>query len=111
MSCMELIDAMPPGLYEAVITEVDENTVRPDLVGQIPVRLESAHWTISAHWEPRAADDLRFATVARVSEINKGLRPSSRRLCAWLSLTMGPKRPGQRIPTGCASPCSPTRIL
>ena len=30
VSCMELIDVLPPGLYEAVITEVDENTVNPD---------------------------------------------------------------------------------
>ena len=30
VSCMEMIDVLPPGLYEAVITEVDENTVNPD---------------------------------------------------------------------------------
>ena len=31
-SCMDMIDLMPPGLYEAVITEVDEDTEqsRPD---------------------------------------------------------------------------------
>jgi pimeloyl-ACP methyl ester carboxylesterase len=31
VSCIELIDAVPPGLYEAVITEVDENTVNRNL--------------------------------------------------------------------------------
>ncbi len=75
VSCMELIDAMPPGLYEAVITEVDENTVRPDLVqGKYLFRLESRTLDhIRALGTNDAADDLRFATVARVSEINKGL--------------------------------------
>ena len=28
-SCMDMIDLMPPGLYEAVITEVDESTEHP----------------------------------------------------------------------------------
>jgi Protein of unknown function (DUF3141) len=114
VSCMELIDAMPPGLYEAVITEVDENTVHPDLVqGKYLFRLESRTLDhIRALGTNDAADDLRFATVVRVLEINRAYtRLSSRRLCAWLSLTRGPKRPGQRIPTGCASLCSPTRIL
>src|ERR1700750_2245200 len=32
VSCMEMIDVLPPGLYEAVITEVDENTANPDLI-------------------------------------------------------------------------------
>ena len=31
-SCIELIDVLPPGLYEAVITEVEEDTARPDLI-------------------------------------------------------------------------------
>jgi hypothetical protein len=75
VSCMELIDAIPPGLYEAVITEVDENTVRPYLVqGKYLFRLESRTLDhIRALGTNDAADDLRFATVARVSEINKGL--------------------------------------
>jgi poly(3-hydroxyalkanoate) synthetase len=32
VSCMDLINVMPPGLYEAVITEVDENTKSRELV-------------------------------------------------------------------------------
>jgi pimeloyl-ACP methyl ester carboxylesterase len=31
-SCMEMIDLMPPGLYEAVITEVAEGTAHPELI-------------------------------------------------------------------------------
>ncbi len=75
VSCMELIDAMPPGLYEAVITEVDEHTVHPDLVqGKYLFRLEARTLDhIRALGTNDAADELRFATVARVSEINKGL--------------------------------------
>ena len=75
VSCMELIDVLPPGLYEAVITEVDENTVNPDLVqGKYLFRLEARTLDhIRALGGNDAADDLRFATVARVSEINRGL--------------------------------------
>ena len=75
VSCMELIDAMPPGLYEAVISEVDEETVNPDLVeGKYLFRLETRTLNhIRALGGNDAADDMRFATVARVSEINKGL--------------------------------------
>ena len=31
-SCIDLIDMLPPGLYEAVITEVEEDTARRDLI-------------------------------------------------------------------------------
>jgi pimeloyl-ACP methyl ester carboxylesterase len=75
VSCMEMIDVLPPGLYEAVITEVDEQTVRPDLVqGKYLFRLEPRTLNdIRALGGNDAADDLRFATVARVSEINRGI--------------------------------------
>jgi pimeloyl-ACP methyl ester carboxylesterase len=75
VSCSELIDAMPPGLYEAVITEVAEDTLNPGLIqGKYLFRLEGrtlGH--IRALGTNNAADDIRFATVARVSEITKGL--------------------------------------
>jgi hypothetical protein len=75
VSCMEMIDAMPLGLYEAVITEVDENTVHPHLIqGKYLFSLEARTLNhIRALGTNDAADDLQFATVARVSEINKGL--------------------------------------
>jgi pimeloyl-ACP methyl ester carboxylesterase len=75
VSCSELIDAMPPGLYEAVITEVDEDTANPGLIqGKYLFRLEARTLEhIRALGTNDAEDDLRFATVARVSEINKGL--------------------------------------
>jgi len=75
VSCMEMIDVLPPGLYEAVITDVDENTVNPELVqGRYLFRLEARTVNdIRALGGNDAADDQRFATVARVSEINQGL--------------------------------------
>ena len=75
VSCMEMIDLMPPGLYEAVITEVDEDTEHPDLIhGKYLFRLEARTLDdIRALGGNDAADDPRFATAARVSEINHGL--------------------------------------
>jgi hypothetical protein len=72
---MELIDVLPPGLYEAVITEVDANTVRRDLVqGKYLFRLEARTLDdIRAFGCNDAEDDRRFAAVARVSEINRGI--------------------------------------
>src|SRR3984957_3267255 len=75
VSCMELIDVLPPGLYEAVITEVDESTVNPELVqGRYLFRLEGRTLDdIRSLGGNDPADDARFATVARVSEVNLGL--------------------------------------
>lgn len=74
-SCIDLIDLLPPGLYEAVITEVDDAVRRPDLIdGRYLFRLEAR--TVADIREivgQRAEDDLRFAVAAQVSEINKGL--------------------------------------
>lgn len=74
-SCMEMIDLLPPGLYEAVITEVDETTVNPGLIhGKYLFRLEARTLDdIRALGVNSEADDRRFATAARVSEINTGL--------------------------------------
>ena len=75
VSCMEMIDVLPPGLYEAVITEVDESTVNLELVeGKYLFLLETRTLNdIRALGGNDAVDDARFATVARVSEINLGL--------------------------------------
>jgi len=75
VNCMEMIDALPPGLYEAVITEVDANTANPNLIeGKYLFQLEQRQLDdIRALGDNSAEDDARFATVARVSEINLGL--------------------------------------
>jgi len=75
VSCMEMIDLMPPGLYEATITEVGEDTQNRELVdGKYLFRLEPRTLDdIRAFGVNSAVDDKRFAAVARVSEINLGL--------------------------------------
>jgi len=74
-SCMEMIDLLPPGLYEAVISEFDDATVHPELIhGRYLFRLEARSLDdIRALGNNDAEDNQRFATVARVSEINHGL--------------------------------------
>jgi hypothetical protein len=74
-SCIDLINLLPPGLYEAVITEVEEGTARPDLIeGKYLLSLQRRTLDdIRALGRNDAEDDRRFRTVARVSEINRGL--------------------------------------
>jgi pimeloyl-ACP methyl ester carboxylesterase len=71
----DLIDVLPPGLYEAVFEEKTSATASQELVsGNYVVRFEPrslAH--IRALGTNDVADDLRFATVARVSEVTQGL--------------------------------------
>ena len=74
-NCMDMIDLMPPGLYEAVITDVGENTANADLVhGHYLFRLEARTLdAIRALGGNDAADERRFETAARVSDVNLGL--------------------------------------
>ena len=74
-SNIDLIDVLPPGLYEAVMTPKTDAVARSELVG--------GDWVV--RFERRTMDDIRaivqpsienerlFATVQRVSEINLGL--------------------------------------
>jgi Protein of unknown function (DUF3141) len=73
--CMDMIDVMPPGLYEAVITGVDEDTENPELArGNYLFSLEARTLAdIRALGGNSPEEDQCFATVARVSEINQGL--------------------------------------
>jgi hypothetical protein len=73
--CMDMIDLMPPGLYEAVITGVDETIENPQLVqGDYLFTLETRTLDdIRALGGNSAEDDLAFTTAARVSEINQSL--------------------------------------
>ncbi len=75
VTCMEMIEATPPGLYEAVISEVGEDTANRDLVdGKYLFRLEPRTLDdIRAFGANSPEDDKRFAAVARLSEINLGL--------------------------------------
>jgi hypothetical protein len=74
-SCIELIDLLPPGLYEAVITQASQDIPRADLIeGGYLLSLEPRTLDdIRAFGTNSAADEARFATVARLSQVNKGL--------------------------------------
>jgi hypothetical protein len=66
---------MPPGLYEAVITGVDETVENPELVhGNYLFGLETRKLDdIRKIGGNSAEDDRAFATVAQVSEITQGV--------------------------------------
>ena len=74
-SNVDLIDVLPPGLYEAVMSPRSAEDANPEAIG--------GDWIV--RFEPRTIDDIRtivqpsaenerrFAAVRRVSEINLGL--------------------------------------
>jgi hypothetical protein len=72
---MDMIDLMPPGLYEAVITGIDENVENRELVqGNYLFSLESRTLDdIRKLGGNSPEDDRAFATVARLSEITQGV--------------------------------------
>jgi hypothetical protein len=72
---IDLIDVLPPGLYEAVFEKKAADTTSPDLVtGEWVMRCEQRTLDdIRAMGGNNAADERRFATAARVSEINLAL--------------------------------------
>ena len=72
---MDMIDLMPPGLYEAVITGIDESIENYELVqGGYLFSLETRTLDdIRRLGGNSPEDDRAFATVARLSEINQGL--------------------------------------
>ena len=88
---MELIDAMPPGLYEIVIKEKQST--------EVPSEGEAADFDLCI--EERGLDDIRalgcnsledereFAAVARVSELNNALYQTF--LQPWIKMISGPQ--------------------
>jgi len=72
---MDMIDLMPPGLYEAVISGIDESVENADLVqGNYLFSLEARKLDdIRKIGGNSPEDDLAFATAARLSEINEGI--------------------------------------
>jgi hypothetical protein len=74
-SNIDLIDTLPPGLYEAVFEPAASGTANPDLVtGDWVMRCEARTLgDIRALGGNDAADERRFETAARVSEINLAL--------------------------------------
>jgi len=74
-SNIDLIDVLPPGLYEAVLTPKDPNDPTADLIaGDYLVSFEMRDFdAIRALGGNDLEDERKFATVARISEINLGL--------------------------------------
>ncbi|HVJ41805.1 MAG TPA: DUF3141 domain-containing protein [Dongiaceae bacterium] len=74
VNCMDLIDMMPPGLFEAVITEVDEDTENAALIqGRYLLQLEHRKLDDVRAICGQEDDNPYFATVARLSEVNRSL--------------------------------------
>ena len=74
-SNIDLIDVLPPGLYEAVMTPKDPNDPTVEHIGGgYLVRFESRTLDdIRALGANSLEDDRKFAAAARISEINLGL--------------------------------------
>jgi len=74
-SNIDMIDTLPPGLYEAVFESKAGDTTNPDLVsGDWVMRCEARTFdNIRALGCNDAADERRFETAARVSETNLAL--------------------------------------
>jgi pimeloyl-ACP methyl ester carboxylesterase len=74
-SNIDLIDVLPPGLYEAVMIPKDRGDASADLIGgDYLVRFETRTLDdIRAMGGNDEEDERKFAAVARVSEINLGL--------------------------------------
>ena len=74
-SNIDLIDCLPPGLYEAVITEKNSDSANIDLVtGDYISRFEARSLEdIRAMGGNTLEDERCFAAVARLSEVNHGL--------------------------------------
>jgi pimeloyl-ACP methyl ester carboxylesterase len=79
-AAMDMIDVMPPGLYEAVFLDKDEEMLQAEIAsgdlaaGDYVMRFERRDLdALRALGGNDLADERRFATVARVSEINQGL--------------------------------------
>jgi pimeloyl-ACP methyl ester carboxylesterase len=72
---MDLIDGIPPGLYEIVITDTSESDVGADLLaGDFHVRIEERSIEDIRELGCNSIEDEReFETVARVSERNNAL--------------------------------------
>src|SRR4249920_3123521 len=74
-SNIDLIDVLPPGLYEAVMTPRSADDANPEAIGgEWIVRFEPRTIEdIRSIVQPSAENERRFAAVRRVSEINLGL--------------------------------------
>ncbi|QZA80802.1 DUF3141 domain-containing protein [Deefgea piscis] len=108
-SNIDLIDVLPPGLYEAVLTPKTAEVLNPEWVeGDWIVRFESRTLTdIRQIVQPNQDDALRFATVARVSEIN--LEGYRRWIQPWVRLAVN--TPINQYFKACAAALAPASVF
>ena len=89
---MDMIDSMPPGLYEIVITDKSEGEVGGELLeGDFNVRIEERSLDdIRALGCNSIEDEREFEAVARVSQFNNALYSTFVRpwLRAWVTPQM-----------------------
>ena len=87
---MDYIDVMPPGLYETTVTHVDDRN-DPELIERdYLLEFTPRNFTeLDRDVMHKPEDDRRFATVARVSEINLGMYRLF--LQPWLKATITPE--------------------
>jgi len=88
---MELIDTMPPGLYEIVITDKAGGEGSPEgEAGDFDVSIEARGLDdIRALGCNSLEDEREFAAVARVSELNNALYQTF--LQPWIKMVSGPQ--------------------
>lgn len=73
-SNMDLIDVLPPGLYEAVLHEKTDEPGAEFVEGEYALRFEPRSIAdLAVHGGTSPEDELRFAAVRRVSEANLAL--------------------------------------
>ena len=105
-SNIDLIDVLPPGLYEAVLTPKGEAVDNPDLVtGEWVMRCEARTLDdIRALGGNDLADERKFEAAARLSEINlRSTAPSpSRVVRALVDRRRSPRRCGGCTRCGCS---------
>ena len=111
---MDLIDLMPPGLYEAVITGIDETVENPELVqGDYLFTSGGAHARRTSGRSAATAPRTSCASPRRPGfpkSTRASTAPLSARWCA-LAATEQSAEPLRHAAsrTGCVSRCSPTQ--
>ena len=85
VNTLDLIEALPPGLYEMILEEKTAEAVGADLLpGQYLVRFEGRTIEDILALGDGREHEQAFATVARISEINEGLYDTF--LSPWVRL-------------------------
>jgi pimeloyl-ACP methyl ester carboxylesterase len=89
---IDMIDVLPPGIYEAVIHDKTPDTPNADLAyGDYILTFERRELAdIKRIVQHREDDDRRFATVSRISQVNLGFYKSY--VQPWIKMFATPRR-------------------